>query len=118
MASNVLENVEHVQEGELDEGTATIEVLPDECILSIFEHLWRKDILALTLVTKRFNSIVDRWFCSKFSETTILIYQFPSLRLQKFGSSIISLRLSFDANEEIMEEICEQCPNLKKLEVS
>lgn len=117
MTSNAINNVEHVNDDELDDGRAAIEKLPDECILSIFDHLYQKSLLALTLVSKRFNDLADRSFRIKFAKTGVYIRMYPSLKVQKFGSSLTFLDLNFDVNEQIMEEICEFCPNLKKLRV-
>lgn len=116
MASNVNEIVGHNPEDELDERIAMIDKLPDECLLSIFDHLNKKDLLVLSLVSKRFNGLTDRSFRFRIAKIDVTIKKLPSLKLQKFGSSISSLNLfAFDVNEEIMAEICELCPNLNIL---
>lgn len=116
MASNIIGNAGHVQDEHLDERTASIEKLPDECILSIFDYLAREDLCALTLVSKRFNGLANRSIRLLFSKREVYIGRYPSLKLQIFGSSITNLCIDLDASEEIMEEIlCKLCPNVTTL---
>lgn len=69
---------EHMPEEELNEGTEWIEKLPDDCILMIFDHLSIKDLIALSLVSKRFHTLTDRWFRSKHG-SYMEISKFPSM---------------------------------------
>lgn len=112
MTSNTIKNVVHVRYGELNEQTAGIEKLPDECILSIFGCLGKKDLLVLTLVSKRFNTLANRslrGFLGNFAHT---VTRYPSLRIQNLGLSVKHLLLKFHVDETAMDEICELCLNL------
>lgn len=115
MASNTIQNDAVIPANELNEETAPIEKLPDECLLSILDHLTDVDLIAVSLVSNRFNVLADRMFRVEFANQIIAITKLPSKKLQKFGSSIRGLRFEFDVNEEIVEEVCELCPNLKRV---
>lgn len=112
MASTTIQDVGHVLEVEMDEETASIDILPDECLLSIFEYLCQKDLFTLTLVSKRCNSVTDRLFRLQIANKTIEIKQLPSLTLLQFGSSVRHLKLLSILTEEGMEAIFKLCPNL------
>lgn len=119
MASNEIKNVEHVQDEEfyqeLEQETTAIEKLPDECILSIFYYIRPRDRCNLARVSKRFNRLADQWFRASFAKKIVNVHWYPSVKLQLFGTSIVSLRLHFGTNVNNMKEICELCPNLKNL---
>lgn len=87
MATNEIQNAECIAEKELYEDlTVTLDTLPDDCILSIFDHLDKPELIVLSLVSRRLRALTDRTFRYRFSKTFICINNFPSLRLQKFGS--------------------------------
>lgn len=117
MASIVIHNDERAPEDKLDECSMHIDNLPDDCILSIFGHFSTKELLALTLVSKRFNSLADRSFRLRSEFHYAVIKNFPSLKVQKFGSSIKGLHFECEVNEEMLKEMCELqiCPNLRAL---
>lgn len=115
MASNTIKNG-HVRYGGLNKQTAGIEKLPDECIHSIFGCLRSsKDLLALTLVSKRFNTLANRSLRIFWGNFCHRVTRYPSLRVQKLGSSLKHLRLEFNVDENAIEEICKLCPNLEIL---
>lgn len=115
MAPKVNQNTWHGPEDGFLDRTATMDKLPDDCILNVFDYLPRRDLLALKLVSKRFNSLTDRAFRSRIGQDLVKIKRLPSLKLQRYGSSIKAIRVQCDATDEIVAEICRLCPNLKEL---
>lgn len=96
-------------------GTTSIENLPNEILLLIFEQLSKKNLLVLSLVSKRFNRLSDREQRFRIGSRIIYITRLPSLKLQRFGSSINRLSFAYDVDEENVDQICELCPNFKEL---
>lgn len=121
MASNAALNIENIPEDEMEvdeDATGTIERLPDECLLSILDNLTEDNLIALSLVSKRFRKLADRMFRMRFANTNVAIQTFPSLKLQRFGSSIktVNFLTGCDASKETTNELCELCPNLKNVQ--
>lgn len=116
MAFNVIQHAEQPIPGEhLAEETTPIDKLPDECILVIFGLLSREELIPLTLVSKRFKKLTDKSYRAKWANTHVAIRKWPSLKLELFGESIKSLGLLFMLDEDVMEDICVLCPNIREL---
>lgn len=81
MALNGVQNTGQALEEQLDEKPATIDILPDECILSIFDYLPKQDLLQLTFVSKRFNILTDQAFRLRIARTTVIMRTLSSLRV-------------------------------------
>lgn len=118
MASNAIPSVGHIPdipEDEPENGAVQIDKLPNECIDAILAHLSQQDLLSLTLVSKRLHSLTDRAIRLAFESDLVKVVDYPSLRLQRFGSSIKRLSLRLETSEEIVKEIGELCPNLQEM---
>lgn len=92
----------------LDAEAATIDRLPDNCILTIFDHLPEEDILALKLVSKHLSSLSYRSLRMRNVHNIVEPKTFV-------GLSVTTLELEYDVDQEMVEEICDHCPNLKTL---
>lgn len=113
--NSILNYLQMENVGEMEEEAASIDALNEDCILMIFDHLPEDDILALTLVSKRFNETANRTFGLRIANRRITIQQLPSLTLDRFGHCIQTLKINFDADEQTVKDVCVLCPNLKKL---
>lgn len=101
---------------DLDKASTRLDTLPDDCILSILDCLDdQRALMNLTLVSKRFNSLIERKFRGRFVNCDIQVRDLPSMRIQKFGTAINALILRCHVSDRNVGEICDLCPNLRKL---